>query len=114
MPYRSGPPPEGAIVHTYETRCLPGDEGRNPYVLASCGSNGYPLQAVVTWRISFTASGPIDNAGALPARTTAAEAPFPVSESRAFLVAGGFEVTGFLLGLGFGAGVALVWAGAVC
>ena len=43
MPYRSGPPPEGAIVHIYETRCLPGDEGRNPYVLGSCGSNGYPL-----------------------------------------------------------------------
>jgi hypothetical protein len=91
VPYRSGPPPEGAIVHVYETRCLPGDQGRNPYVLASCRSGGYPLEAVVTWRISFTASGPIDTAGSLPARTTAAEAPFPVSESRAFLVAEGSQ-----------------------
>ncbi|MCI0636632.1 MAG: hypothetical protein L0206_22335 [Actinobacteria bacterium] len=91
MPYRSGPPPDGAIVHLYETRCLPGDQGRNPFVLATCGSNGYPLQAVVTWRISFTASGPIDTSGSLPARTTVAEAPYPVSESRAFLVAGGSQ-----------------------
>ena len=67
----------GAIVHLYETRCLPGDQGRNPYVLGSCGSNGYPLEAVVTWRISFTASGPIDTRGSLPARTTATEAPYP-------------------------------------
>lgn len=91
VPYRPGSPPEGAIVHNYETRCLPGDQGRNPFVLGSCGSNGYALQAVVTWRISFTASGPIDAAGALPARTTVAESPYPVSESRAFLVAGDSE-----------------------
>ena len=57
-------------------------------MLASCGAAGYPLEAVVTWRISFSASGPIDDVGALPARTTVAEAPYPVSESRAFLVAG--------------------------
>jgi hypothetical protein len=88
IPYRSGQPPEGAIVHTYQTRCLPGDQGRNPYVLATCGAAGYPLEAAVTWTISFSASGPIDDVGALPARTTVAEAPYPVSESRAFLLAG--------------------------
>jgi hypothetical protein len=88
VPYRAGPPPEDAIVHVYETRCLPGDQGRNPYVLAGCRSSGYALEALVTWRISFTATGPIDAAGSLPARTTAAEAPYPVSESRAFLVPG--------------------------
>jgi hypothetical protein len=88
VPYRSGPPPAGAIVHVYETRCLPGDQGRNPYVLASCGSAGYRLEAVVLWRISYVASGPIDASGTLPARTTAAETPYPVSESRGFLVPG--------------------------
>jgi hypothetical protein len=87
-PYRAGPPTEGAIVHVYETRCLPGDQGRNPYVLGSCGSAGYPLEAVVVWRISYSASGPIDASGALPTRTTAAGAPYPVTESRGFLVPG--------------------------
>jgi hypothetical protein len=29
-PYAPGPPPAGAIRHLYETRCLPGDVGRNP------------------------------------------------------------------------------------
>ena len=87
-PYRPGPPPDGAIVHVYETRCLPGDQGRNPYVLASCGSSGYPLEAVVGWRISYSASGPIDASGTLPTRTTAADAPYAVTESRGFLVPG--------------------------
>jgi hypothetical protein len=88
LPYRSGPPPADAIVHVYETRCLPGDQGRNPYVLGSCGSSGYRLEAVVAWRITYVASGPIDASGTLPTRTTAADAPYPVSESRGFLVPG--------------------------
>jgi hypothetical protein len=88
LPYRASPPPEGAIVHVYETRCLPGDRGRNPYVLASCDSVGYQLEAIVAWRISYAASGPIDASGTLPTRTTAAEAAYPVSESRGFLVPG--------------------------
>jgi hypothetical protein len=88
LPYRLGPPPEGAVVHVYETRCLPGDQGRNPYVLASCDPSGYGLEAVVVWRISYVASGPIDSSGALPTRTTAAGTPYPVTESRGFLVPG--------------------------
>jgi hypothetical protein len=86
--YRPGPPPADAIVHGYETRCLPGDQGRNPYVLGSCGSSGYPLEALVVWRISYSASGPIDASGTLPTRTTATGAPYPVTESRGFLVPG--------------------------
>lgn len=89
LPYRAGPAPEDAIVHLYETRCLPGDRGRNPYVLASCGQTGYALEAVVSWRIAYSAGGPIDADGSLPSRTSAAVAPYPVSESRGFLVSGG-------------------------
>jgi hypothetical protein len=88
-PYRAGPPPADAVLHVYETRCLPGDQGRNPYVLGSCGSTGYQLEAIVVWRISFSATGPIDASGALPTRTTATSAPYPVSEARGFLVSGG-------------------------
>jgi hypothetical protein len=88
LPYRAGPPPEGAIVHVYETRCLPDDPGRNPYVLARCGSAGYTLEAIVAWRISYVASGPIDASGTLPTRTTAAETVYPVSEARGFLIPG--------------------------
>jgi hypothetical protein len=88
-PYRPGPPPADAVLHVYETRCLPGDQGRNPYVLGSCGSTGYELEAIVVWRISFVATGPIDASGALPTRTTATSAPYPVSEARGFLVSGG-------------------------
>lgn len=87
-PYRPGPPLAEAIVHRYETRCLPGDQGRNPYVLASCGSRGYRIEAVIVWRISFTASGPVDANGTLPSRTTATSRPYPVSEARGFLVEG--------------------------
>jgi hypothetical protein len=87
-PYRAGPPPEGAVVHLYNTRCLPGDQGRNPYVLGSCGSTGYEVEAVVAWRISYTASGPLDASGTLPTRTTATSIAYPVSEARAFLVPG--------------------------
>jgi hypothetical protein len=87
-PYRAGPPPAGAVLHLYETRCLPGDQGRNPYVLGSCGSSGYGVEAVVAWRISYSASGPIDASGALPTRTTATSIAYPVSEARGFLVPG--------------------------
>ena len=87
-PYRAGPPPAGAVLHLYETRCLPGDQGRNPYVLGSCGSSGYGIEAVVAWRISYSASGPIEASGTLPTRTTATSLPYPVSEARGFLVPG--------------------------
>ena len=87
-PYRAGPPPAGAVLHLYETRCLPGDPGRNPYVLGSCGSSGYGVEAVVAWRISYSARGPIDASGALPTRTTATSIAYPVSEARGFLVPG--------------------------
>ena len=87
-PYRSGPPPAGAVLHTYETRCLPGDQGRNPYVLGSCGSIGYGVEAVVAWRISFSASVPIEASGKLPTRTTATSLAYPVSEARGFLLPG--------------------------
>jgi len=89
VPYRSGPPPADAVVHVYETRCLPGDRGRNPYVLGSCSGSGYRVEAVVLWRITFSAAGPVDASGGLPARSTAAEAMYPVGEARGFLVAGG-------------------------
>lgn len=87
--YRPGPPPAGAVTHVYGTRCLPGDEGRNPYVLTSCGAYGYSVVAVVSWRVSYAASGPIAGGGGLPTRTTETSALYPVSEARAFLVAGG-------------------------
>lgn len=87
-PYRAGPPPAGAILHLYNTRCLPGDRGRNPYVLGSCSSTGYEVEAVVVWRISYSASGPVDASGTLPTRTTATSIAYPVSEARGFLVPG--------------------------
>lgn len=86
--YQPGPPPAGAITHVYETRCLPGDLGRDPNVLPSCESDGYHVVAQVEWTIAFTASGPVAAGGGLPARTTAAELVYPVSEARAFLVGG--------------------------
>ena len=89
--YRPGTPPADAITHVYETRCLPGDQGRDPNVLASCGSDGYEVAALVRWTISFTATGPVAGAGALPARTTESSLVYPVSEARAFLVAGGSQ-----------------------
>jgi hypothetical protein len=78
-----------AITHVYETRCLPGDQGHDPYVLASCGQNGYPIEALVVWRISYSAAGAVAGSGALPARTTETSVSYPVSESRALLVSGG-------------------------
>jgi hypothetical protein len=89
VPYQPGPPPPEAVVHAYETRCLPGDQGRNPYVLVSCQQDGYQVQAVVSWRISYEASGVIDEAGSVTPRTTEAGTGYPVSEARAFLVSGG-------------------------
>jgi hypothetical protein len=76
---------DGAVAHRYETRCLPGDPGRNPYVLDSCSDVGYRVEADVTWTISFVATGPVPGAGALPSRTTTATAAYPVNEVRAFL-----------------------------
>jgi hypothetical protein len=87
--YRPERVPVGAVGHGYETRCLPGDRGRNPYVLASCGVEGYEVEASVTWSISYQASGPVPASGTLPARTTSTSMAFPVGESRAFLVAAG-------------------------
>jgi hypothetical protein len=88
VPYEAGAVPPDAITHLYQTRCLPGDQGRDPYVLGSCGSDGYALAAVVTWQISYRAAGPIAASGALPARTTISTVAYPVSEARAFLVGG--------------------------
>ena len=90
-PYRAGPPPAGAVLHLYETRCLPGDQGQNPYVLPSCSSTGYPVDAIIVWRITFSARGPIDSTGALPTRTTATSIAYPVSEARGFLTAEGSQ-----------------------
>lgn len=85
-PYTSGPPPASAVIHTYQTRCLPGDQGRNPDVLPSCQASGYRIAATVTWHFSYRASGPINATGVVPPRTTEADRGYPVSESRAFLV----------------------------
>jgi hypothetical protein len=91
IPYRPGSPPPDAVTHMYATRCLPGDQGRNPYVLSSCGDDGYTIDAVVSWRISYSASGPIGASGSLPTRTTESSTAYPVSEARAFLVGGGSQ-----------------------
>ncbi len=85
VPYRQGGTPSGAVRHVYETRCLPGDRGHDPKVLASCGPDGYQVQASVSWTITFTAAGPVTTSGTLPGRTTSATTSYPVSEARAFL-----------------------------
>ena len=85
VPYRPESVPAGAVRHVYETRCLPGDQGRDPNVLSSCGADGYTVEAVVQWAIGYTASGPVAGGGALPARSTATSIAYPVSEARAFL-----------------------------
>jgi hypothetical protein len=87
-PYAPGTPPADAVRHLYETRCLPGDAGRNPYVLTSCGAGGYAVEALVHWSISFGASGVVSGSGSLPARTTSTGISYPVSEARGFLVGG--------------------------
>jgi hypothetical protein len=77
-----------AIRHVYETRCLPGDQGHDPYVLSTCGRDGYGVDAVVVWRFSYSAAGPVGGSGTLPTRTTESATSFAVNESRAFLVSG--------------------------
>jgi hypothetical protein len=89
VPYQPGAAPSDAITHVYQTRCLPGDQGHDPYVLASCGQDGYTVEALVVWRISYQAVGPVAESGALPTRTTSSSVVYPVGEARAFLVAGG-------------------------
>jgi|GEM_PF-3492636 len=85
VPYRPGAIPSGSVRHVYETRCLPGDQGHDPYVSSSCGPNGYRVQATVEWGIAYQASGPVATAGALPSRSTETSLAYPVSEARAFL-----------------------------
>jgi hypothetical protein len=89
VPYQVDAAPGDAITHVYDTRCLPGDQGRDPYVLASCGQNGYTIEALVVWHITYSAAGPVGATGTLPARTTDTSMAYPVSESRAFLNGGG-------------------------
>lgn len=89
VPYKPGSPPPEAVRHVYQTRCLPGDRGHDPYVLSSCGSQGYTVAASVVWAISYQATGPITSAGALPARATTTSTAYPVSEARAFLTTSG-------------------------
>jgi hypothetical protein len=86
--YRPGAPPPEAVTHEYQTRCLPGDRGRDPYVLGSCGSDGYRVVALVSWQISYRAAGPVAASGTLPTRTTETSTAYPVSEVRGFLVGG--------------------------
>jgi hypothetical protein len=88
VPYQADAPASDAITHVYDTRCLPGDQGHDPYVLASCRQDGYSVEALVVWRISYSATGPVAGSGVLPTRTTETSASYPVSESRAFLVSG--------------------------
>jgi hypothetical protein len=89
VPYEADASPGDAIQHAYQARCLPGDQGRDPYVLASCGHEGYSVEALVVWHITYSAAGPIGGTGTLPTRTTDTSTSYPVSESRAFLIAGG-------------------------
>lgn len=88
VPYRPGTPASGAILHIYRTRCLPGDQGHDPYVLSSCGPDGYQVDATVGWSISYQASGPVPASGALPPRASSTSIVYPVSEARAFLTSG--------------------------
>jgi hypothetical protein len=88
VPYRSGAAPSGAVRHNYETRCLPGDQGHDPYVLSSCGPRGYTVTAELVWDISYEARGPVSASGSLPSRATTASLAYPVSEARGFLAAG--------------------------
>lgn len=88
VPYKPGTAPADAVLHTYQTRCLPGDQGHDPNVLPSCGPDGYTVEATVQWSISYTASGPVSGGGALPSRSTANSTAYPVGEARAFLTTG--------------------------
>lgn len=88
VPYRPGAATAGAVRHIYRTRCLPGDQGHDPYVLSSCGPNGYHVEATIQWIITYQASGPVTASGALPSRSASTSLTYPVSEARAFLTAG--------------------------
>jgi hypothetical protein len=89
VPYQADASPADAIQHAYEARCLPGDQGHDPYVLASCSQDGYSVEALVVWHITYSAAGPVAVTGTLPTRTTNSATSYPVSESRAFLVGRG-------------------------
>lgn len=88
-PYRPGADAEGSVRHQYETRCMPGDAGRNPHVGETCTVAGYAVEAAVEWAISFVATGPIETSGTLPSRTTTTSSDYPVNEVRAFLTEAG-------------------------
>ena len=88
VPYQDGEVPADAVTHLYQTRCLPGDQGHDPFVLASCGADGYAVTATTTWAISFTATGPVSESGQLPSQTSQSELVYPVSEVRSFLNGG--------------------------
>lgn len=85
VPYRPGPPPTAAVTHSYDTRCLPGDQSRDPNVLPSCGPRGYQVTATVSWSFDYRAAGPVGTTGTLPTRSTTTGIDYPVSEVRAFL-----------------------------
>jgi hypothetical protein len=89
VPYRDGPVPAGALRHVYQTRCLPGDAGRDPNVLPSCSAEGYTVTATVNWTIAYTAAGHVSSGGSLPERATSTSTAYPVSEARSFLTSGG-------------------------
>jgi hypothetical protein len=76
---------QGAVRHRYRTRCLPGDQGHDPYVRPSCTADGYEVEASVEWTVTFAATGPIELSGSLPPRTTATTLAYPVGEVRGFL-----------------------------
>ena len=78
-----------SVQHVYRTRCLPGDQGHDPYVLSNCTADGYQVGAGVEWTIGFQAVGPIATAGGLPPRTTATGIAYPVDEVRGFLTRDG-------------------------
>jgi len=83
--YQPGTPPSDAVTHSYDTRCLPGDQGHDPNVLPSCGSAGYRVTATVSWSFNYRAAGPLATSGTLPSRSTTTGIEYPVSEVRAFL-----------------------------
>lgn len=89
VPYEADSTPAGAVTHDYQTRCLPGDQGHDPYVLASCGPDGYTVTVTVAWSISYTATGPIARSGTLTSRTTSTSTSYPVTEARGFLTSAG-------------------------
>lgn len=88
-PYAKRAAGASSIQHVYRTRCLPGDQGHDPYVLSSCTADGYQVGAGVEWTIGFQAAGPIATAGALPPRTTSTGIAYPVDEVRSFLIGSG-------------------------